>query len=973
MNDVKIDEEVIYHVARGIKEAAARDAYLQHVCMEDKPLRDRLDALLRVCDLEGSFLELPVFDAKVEVPGPIERAGTMIGPYKLIEQIGEGGMGVVFLAEQSQPVRRKVALKVIKPGMDSRQVIARFEAERQALALMDHPNISRIIDGGVTESGRPYFVMELVKGLPITEYCNRNRLTVRKRLELFVPVCQAVQHAHQKGIIHRDLKPSNVLVTMHDAQPVVKVIDFGVSKALGQDLTDKTLCTGFAQMVGTPLYMSPEQAGQSALDTDTRSDIYTLGVLLYELLTGTTPFDKERFRKAAYDEIRRIVREEEPPKPSTRLSEARETLSSTSALRDMEPVKLRKLVRGELDWIVMKCLEKDRNRRYESASGFAADVQRYLNNEPVLACPPSFGYRLSKFANRNKGPVLAGLALTALLLLGIVGTSIGLAWALRAEGTAKRAAASESNQRKRAEAAYEAEVKQRRMARKAVDEMYTQVAQKWLSQQPRMEKVQREFLEKSLSYYREFAREQSTDPAAQLEQAAAYRRMGVMDQMLGRHAEAEEAHGRAIAISGKLAAGFPSVRDYRKELAENHYQLGYLQMYTNRLEEAEKSFRESLRIHEQLVVDFGEDDDLRRDLAADHHSLGMTQSGGMGGVARPKEARDAYRRALEYHKRLVAGATDVAENQSSLAATQNDLCMLLLEGGELAEARLLVEEAISHQRAALKIDPRRPTYRLFLCNHLVNLGRIEETEGNHESAVKTAREAMALQEKLADDFPEVPHYRHGQAELCYHLGKLLEDDDRREAEAILRQAVSLLETMVDSFAKVPERRGLLADCHEELGLLLDADERRTEAVAAYRAALRWEPKSASTLTALGRNMLKQRMFALAEPPLREAWQIRKEKLPDDWMTFDTESMLGGALLGRKKYAEAEPRLLAGYDGMMQRESRIPEEGKVRLTEALERLVKLYEATGNEDESAKWRKRLESRMEAQKTQKSAPKP
>src|SRR4051812_45153164 len=295
-----------------------------------------------------------------------EQPGTIIGPYKLLEQIGEGGFGLVFMAEQERPVRRRVALKVIKPGMDTKQVIARFEAERQALALMDHPNIAHVLEAGATESGRPYFVMELVRGIPITEFCDQNRLCIDERLKLFTTVCQAVQHAHQKGIIHRDIKPTNVLVTLHDGVPVPRVIDFGVAKATGQRLTDKTLFTGFAQMIGTPLYMSPEQAEMSGLDVDTRSDIYSLGVMLYELLTGTTPFSRERLQQAAYDEIRRIIREEEPLKPSTRISTLGATAALVSSQRKSDPQKLSHLVRGELDWLVMRCLEKDRNRRYET-------------------------------------------------------------------------------------------------------------------------------------------------------------------------------------------------------------------------------------------------------------------------------------------------------------------------------------------------------------------------------------------------------------------------------------------------------------------------------------------------------------------------------------------------------------------------------------------------------------------------------
>jgi len=351
--------------------------------------------------------------------------GTTIGPYKLLEQIGEGGFGVVFMAEQAQPVRRKVALKVLKPGMDTRQVVGRFEAERQALAIMDHPNIAKVFDGGATASGRPYFVMELVKGVPITAFCDQNHLRPRQRLELFVSVCQAVQHAHQKGIIHRDLKPSNILVTVHDTTPVAKVIDFGVAKALGQELTEKTLFTGFAQMVGTPLYMSPEQAGQSGLDIDTRSDIYSLGVLLYELLTGTTPVGKERFKQAAYDEIRRIIREEDPPKPSTRISTLGQAAETVSANRGLELVRLSRLVRGELDWIVMKALEKDRTRRYDTAAAFAADVQRYLAEEPVLACPASAGYRLRKFARRHKRAVMTASGIAVAVVLAVASLVAG--------------------------------------------------------------------------------------------------------------------------------------------------------------------------------------------------------------------------------------------------------------------------------------------------------------------------------------------------------------------------------------------------------------------------------------------------------------------------------------------------------------------------------------------------------------------
>ena len=501
----RTEKERLFNAAAELTDPARRAAFLDAACGEDPALRAELEDLLRHDEAAGSFLQKPAL-ASVEArpPGPAagdtptdaagpwgapaggepaatigspgmggdvrgpaptaEGPGRRVGPYKLLQQIGEGGMGVVYFAEQEHPVRRKVALKIIKPGMDTAQVVARFEAERQALALMAHPNIARVHDAGTTADGRPFFVMELVKGIPITEYCDAHRLDLNTRLALFRQVCSAVQHAHQKGIIHRDLKPSNILVESHDDKPVPKVIDFGLAKATsGMRLTEQSLFTAFGSVAGTPLYMAPEQASWSALDIDTRADIYAMGVILYELLTGTTPITRESMRQAAIDEMLRAIREVEPPTPSSRITTS-ETLPTLAANRAVEPARLSRLIRGDLDWIVMKALAKERERRYASAIGLADDLERFLGHEPVSAGPPTAAYRLRKFIRRNRVQVTAVALVLLTLVLGVVGTTLGLIEARRQERIAVAAAQAK-------EEAQRAEAEQRQIA----DEQRTKV------------------------------------------------------------------------------------------------------------------------------------------------------------------------------------------------------------------------------------------------------------------------------------------------------------------------------------------------------------------------------------------------------------------------------------------------------------------------------------------------------------------
>ena len=605
--DLHKARELFLH-AVGTLPPAQWEEYVDQATGGDAELARQVRHLLQVHLEAGSFLEQPVAGLGATgdfLPTPAEGAGgqvqeegpgTVIGPYKLLEVIGEGGFGLVYMADQQQPVRRKVALKILKPGMNTWQVIARFEAERQALAVMDHPHIAKVFEAGTTATGRPYFVMELVKGLPLTTHCDQAHLTTRQRLELFVHVCQAVQHAHQKGIIHRDLKPSNVLVSRHDTTPLVKVIDFGIAKALGQTLTDKTFFTGFAQMIGTPLYMSPEQAGMSDLDIDTRSDIYSLGVLLYELLTGSTPFDKDRFKKAAYDEIRRILREEEPPKPSTRLAESKDTLPSISAQRQTEPAKLSKLVTGELDWIVMKALEKDRNRRYETANDLAMDLQRYLDGEPVSAHPPSATYRLRKFVRRHRGLVIGASVVAGTVFLGLLAVILTLSLSNERIAQEKKLAAQE---RDRA-------LKNRYAMVKAVFEMLEPLQREEWNTDPRLSKARAAMLDHAARQFQHMVDQDRTDRRFRREVGCAFHAVALIYGSFGARDKSIKAYQVSISLLAELTDDLGQDSYAQNILAKDYYNLGHELLIAGRRDDALVAFQSSAVAHLRMAESVGD-------------------------------------------------------------------------------------------------------------------------------------------------------------------------------------------------------------------------------------------------------------------------------------------------------------------------------------------------------------------------------
>ncbi len=1012
----------IFLAAVDLTDSQQRNELLDIECGSDVELRRRVEMLLRAHDDPASVVANPIGGSLTRVlPDTHAQVGQKLaGKYKLLEPIGEGGMGTVWVAEQFAPVKRKVAIKLIKPGMDSKSVLARFEAERQALAVMDHANIAKVLDGGMTDQGRPYFVMEYVKGIPITEYCDSRQLSVPERLQLFAQVCQAVQHAHQKGIIHRDLKPSNVLVAPYDDKPVPKVIDFGLAKAMHQSLTENTLHTAHDMVLGTPLYMSPEQAQLNNIDIDTRSDVYSLGVLLYELLTGSTPLEKQRFKQAAWDEMRRMIREEDPPVPSQRLSSA-ETLPLVAAGRHMEPTRLTRMVRGELDWIVMKALEKDRTRRYETANGFAADVLRYLSGEPVMAAPPSAMYRFQKFVRRNKGKVVAaGLVLLA-LLAGMAGTS--WQWyrakqSLAAEAVQRNNA--EDNERAaevaRAEAVtqqtraqeQEAEAKKQAAIAEAVAKFQTDMLAAADPEKLLGDKVT--VLQAMTAAVK--ALDEGSLKDQPLVEAGVRITIGNTLLGLGLYDQAEPNLRKSLEIRRAVrSAGHPEIASSLAKLAE-------LLLAQNKLAEVEPLVRESLEI-------------FRAALPAGHPNI----ADGLNNLAtlllgqnKLAEAEPLYREALEiygafhpaghpeiakslnnlavllydqnklaeaeplYREALKIYGTSVPAGHPEIATTLNNLAELLLAQNKLVEAEPVQREALEVRRASLPAG--HPNIAASL-NSLAGLLRAQNKLAEAESLMREAIEIYSA--SLPAGHPEIGRNLANLAGLYWQQGKLDQSipmyeealnvydaaHGRRHPQTLevvgnlgvnykdagrLAEAIPLLEEAYRASQMHAELRWVsapLSDAYAKSGETKKVNDLIREHLAEARKSLPTEsPQLALQLATMSTTLLTLKAWDEAEPLLREALTIREKAEPDDWRTFNTHSMLGGALLGQKKYAEAEPRLLAGYEGLQQREAAIPPESKIRIPEALERLVLLYTELhaaqpdqGHDTKAAEWQTKL----------------
>ncbi|HZZ27930.1 MAG TPA: tetratricopeptide repeat protein [Pirellulales bacterium] len=863
--------ESIYFAALA-KPAEERAAFLDQMCGRDPQLRQKVERMLAAQLDIGSFLERPaVGEAVTGLHEPeIEHVGKVIGPYKLLQQIGEGGMGAVYMAEQTEPVVRKVALKIIKSGMDTRQVIARFEAERQALALMDHPNIAKILDAG-TYLGRPYFVMELVKGVPIVQYCDEHRLTPTQRLELFVTVCHAVQHAHQKGIIHRDLKPTNILVADYDDRPVAKVIDFGVAKAIGQELTEKTMFTQFGQMVGTLEYMSPEQAKLNQLDIDTRSDIYSLGVLLYELLTGTTPFGHGRLQSAAFDEMLRIIREEEPEKPSTRLSTTKE-LPSIAASRQLDPKKLTGLMKGELDWVVMKSLEKDRGRRYETANAFVQDIERYLHDEPVAARATSSVYRIRKTIRRNR---LAFTAAAAVLVAVIAGGVISTWQAIRATRSeheqtrllveAEKARAAEEELRQRAETGEKqarTEATKSQQVAKFMQEMLNGVAP-WVAM-GRDTKLLRDIVD---STSQQLDKELADQPAVEADLLTT---LGNVYSDLGEKRKGAAMFRRALELRQKLYG--PEHVDVAKSLVD----VGLSLFWDKKYAEAEALHKQALAIQKKLLGN--EDPTIAVTLS--HLADDLTNQGRMS------EAQDLYRTALDMNRKLVGDdSLEVAKSLLDLGDSYHQLW-------QYDKAEPLMRESLAIYQKHL------PDGSWEVTNLRSYVAWMLELQKKYDEAEPLLRHAAEVQKKV---------YGHLSTHLLYVLGRTLHGQGKEtEAEDAFRQCLT-------QFVRGGPEDRIFPELNYQFAEVLWKQRKFDEAEAAYRRAIEAVAKEFPTENSYYlRYQTGLIEVLIAEGKMAEAETTFHQLLADDSRLKGVETYvpvvcntMAIALRQQGKFAEAE--------------------------------------------------------------------
>jgi len=852
MSDQPKSEETIFAEAIALPRGE-REVYLNQACAGNAVLRQSVEALLKSYDENSNFLEKPPQDltstrTAILTVSLTEKIGDRIGRYKLLQQIGEGGCGVVYMAEQEEPVRRRVALKVIKLGMDTKEVVARFEAERQALALMDHPNIARVLDAGATEAGRPYFVMELVRGTKITDFCDELNYSAGERIRLFIQVCQAIQHAHQKGIIHRDIKPSNILVTINDGVVVPKVIDFGIAKATQGRLTDRTLFTAFEQFLGTPAYMSPEQAVMTSLDIDTRSDIYSLGVLLYEMLTGTTPFEQKELLAAGLDEMRRTIREKDPPKPSTRLSAMqKEELTTTAQRRRTEPPKLIQMVRGDLDWIVMKSLEKDRARRYETANDLATDMQHYLANEPVLARPASKLYRFQKMVRRHKMAFAAAGAVLAALLIGLA-ISTYLFFCEKREK--ERATA--------AQMAAQVEAEKSRQVAQFLEEMLEAVGPEVA--QGRDTTLMRAILDKTET---RIALELKAQPEVE---ARLYSTLGGVYDQLDDYAKAEAMCRTAIQLQQSVAG-----KD-DESVAQLIHHLGLVQGQRGDLAGAEVSLRQALAVEEKVM---GRENPEVVETMANLAEI-LQQRGDLPG------AENILRDALARTTKLPG------PQQTETAFLLNELGLVLWSRGDLSGAEASLSKSLSLRKSEFgEMNPE-------VAVALGNIGLVRWERGNLPGAEEAQRQALAVRKKLFGE-------EHTQvANSLNNLALVLRDEgDLAGAEAAQRKSLAIETKLVG-----PDRPNT-ASARNNLAIILRRRGALSGDVSLFREALQLNPTDPLTADGFAALLVEPFLTPIAgSPSAPGVWRFTSVLPPPDWASpnfSDANWRSASALYGLTNY------------------------------------------------------------------------